>query len=218
MDVVDGVLRSAASAGGQALRAATGLVALRPAAKPLHPRGAVLGATLARHGSRPPSGVPWIDSTGEDRVLVRESRAVGAPSPLPDIFGLAVRVPYDGGHADLLLASTGLGRVTRFVLTAGRAPDSRPLTTLLPYRAPAGPLVLAAVYAERLRVTLAWAAGSGAWHRFAELTLDEHPAPGADDAPVSFDPVRNSLPGLAPYAWVTRLREPAYAAARRSRD
>ena len=174
-------LHSAASAGGQVLRAATGVIALRRAAKPLHPRGAVLGATLVREGSRSPSGVGWIDTPGEDRVLVRESRAVGTTSGLPDFFGLAVRVPVNDSQADLLFASTGLGRVTRFVLTVGRTPESRPLTTLLPYRAPAGPLVLSAVYAERRRLTFAWAAGSGAWHRFAELTLDEHlarPLPG----------------------------------------
>jgi hypothetical protein len=35
---------------------------------------------------------------------------------------------------------------------------------------------------------------------------------------VSFDPVRNVLPGLAPYDWVRRLREPAYLTARRSRS
>jgi hypothetical protein len=48
---------------------------------------------------------------------VRQSRAVGLPSPAPDIFGLAVRVPTEGGrHGDLLFATTGLGRITRFTL------------------------------------------------------------------------------------------------------
>ena len=216
VNVVDTTVRAASSAGGQVLRAATGLVSHRPAAKPLHPRGAVLRGTLHRHGSRSPSGVPWIDRAGEDRVVVRESRAVGAPSPTPDIFGLALRVPVEGSHADLLFASTGLGRLSRFTLTFGRAPYSRPLTTLLPYRAPAGPLVLSAVYVDRRRVSLAWAAKWGRWHRFAELVMDEEPSE-ADDQPVSFDPVRHQLPGLRTYSWVRRLREPSYARARRSR-
>ena len=37
------------------------------------------------------------------------------------------------------------------------------------------------------------------------------------DPMVSFDPVRNAVPGLEQYRWVTRLREPSYAVARRSR-
>ena len=34
---------------------------------------------------------------------------------------------------------------------------------------------------------------------------------------MSFDPVRNVLPGLEIYPWVRRLREPSYATARDSR-
>jgi hypothetical protein len=41
-----------------------------------------------------------------------------------------------------------------------------------------------------------------------------------DEAPnqaMSFDPVRNQLPGLTQYAWVRGLREPSYRTARQSR-
>ena len=51
----------------------------------------------------------------------------------------------------LLLASTGLGRLTRFTLTAARSPYRRPLTTLLPYRTPAGAVLLSAVFRARAR-------------------------------------------------------------------
>lgn len=211
------VVRAASYAGGQVLRAATGLVATRPAAKPLHPHGSVVPGTLRRLGSAVPSGAPWLDDAGEDRVLVRHSRAVGLPAPAPDVHGLALRVPTSGGgHGDLLLASTGLGRLTRFTITASRSPHGRPLTTLLPYRTPAGPVLLSAVFHDSTALGLAWAVGTGSWHRFAELVLDE--GPGDDpDAPLSFDPVANRLPGLEPYDWVTRLREPAYRTARRTR-
>jgi hypothetical protein len=59
-------------------------------------------------------------------VLVRQSRAVGLPPRVPDIFGLAVQVPtQDGRHVDLLLASTGVGRLTRFTLAPpGRTGDA----------------------------------------------------------------------------------------------
>ena len=65
-------------------------------------------------------------------------------------------------------------------------------------------------------LVLAWAVGSGAWHPFAELRLHDQPVDQADTL-LSFEPVRNLLPGLVTYEWVRRLREPAYAAARRSR-
>jgi hypothetical protein len=215
------VLRSgagaASSAGGQVLRAATRLVTRRPAAKPLHPRGFVVSGILRRYGGDADTGSAWLDQADVETVLVRQSRAIGLPPSMPDIFGLAVRVPTSHGqHGDLLFASTGLGRVTRYTLTASRTPFGRPLTTLLPYRAPAGPVLLSAVFRDETTVALAWAIGSGAWHSFAELTLREAPASQAD-APVSFDPVRNTLPGLENYEWVRRLREPSYADARATR-
>ena len=162
MSALDATVRAASSAGGQILNAATGMLTARPAAKPLHPRGSVVHGTLHRFGAEDSTGASWIDQTGEDDVLVRQSRAVGLPAPLPDIFGLAIRVPTEGGsHGDLLLASTGLGA----------------FTTLLLHTDP----------------------------------VDEA------DMPVSFEPVRHPLPGLETYDWVRRLREPAYATARRSR-
>src|SRR5689334_13350477 len=108
MSALHGVARAASSAGGRVLRAATGVVAARPAAKPLHPRGSVVTGTLHRFGADAKAGVAWLDQPGDDRVLVRRSRAIGLPSPAPDVFGLAVRVPTDGGYGDLLFASTGL--------------------------------------------------------------------------------------------------------------
>jgi hypothetical protein len=217
MRAVHSAVRAASSAAGQVLRAATGLVAARPTAKPLHPRGSVVRATLHRFGGGGGSGVAWLDDAGEDDVLVRQSRAVGLPSPAPDIFGLAVRVPReDGGHGDLLFASTGLGRLTRFTLTLARSPGGRPLSTLLPYRTPAGAVLLSAVFRDERTVELAWATGSGDWNPFADLVLHED-AGDAGDMLLSFDPVRNVLPGLETYPWVRRLREPSYATARRSR-
>jgi hypothetical protein len=217
MSALHSAARTASSAGGQLLRVATGIVAARPAAKPLHPRGSVVRGTLYRVGAEEGTGAAWLDQAGADTVLVRQSRAVGLPPPAPDIFGLAVRVPTGGGrHGDVLFASTGLGRVSRFTLIPARSPYSRPLTTLLPYRTPAGPVLLSAVFQDETTVALAWAIGSGAWHRFARLVLHEDPV-GQEDARLSFEPVGNVLPGLETYDSVRRLRAPAYATARRSR-
>ncbi len=209
-------VRAAASAGGTALAAATrGLAALRPAAKPLHPLGSVVTGTLVRRGGASSSGVDWLDRAGHDEVVVRFSRAIGLPAPAPDIHGLALRVLTPDAGGDLLLASTGWGSIGRFLLSFGGNPGSRPLTTLLPYRTPNGPVVIGARAVAPDTYELSWSRATGEWHPFARLTVTDEEAPDRD---ISFDPVRNRLPGLEQYPWVVRLREPAYFRARRSRD
>ena len=211
-----GLGRGLGALGGRALAAATSAVAaVRPAPKPLHPDGVVLHGRLRRTGSAQATGVPWLDEPGRDTVVLRTSRAVGLRPPWPDVHGLAVRVlDGDAGTGDLLLASTGSGRVGRFLLTAAVDPHRWPLTTLLPYRTPSGPVVVAARWEEWGEYALSWAHPTGPWHPFGALvpTRTEH-----EDQTISFDPVRRQLPGLEQYPAVVRLREPAYARARRSR-
>lgn len=218
MNVVPLAVRSAAAVGGQALRAATStLAAARPAAKPLHPRGSLVPGVLERFGTVS-TGAAWLDEPGEHQALVRQSRAVGLPPVAPDIFGLAVRVMLEHDtYGDLLFASTGLGRISRFTLTASRSPYRRPLTTLLPYRTPVGPVVLAAVHTDAHTVDLSCAVLTGEWQSFGRLRLGTDGPATATDAPISFDPLLNTLPGLENYGWVRRLREPSYLTARRSR-
>lgn len=222
MSVLASLGRAASAGGGAALGlAARTAGAVRPAAKPLHPAGRVVAARLRRHGLTEPTGVGFLDEAGEDQVLVRESRAVGLPGWLPDIHGLAIRVTNpDDSLGDLLLASTGWGRISRFVLTASRTTYGRPMTTLLPYRTAQGPLLVGARSGQprsdqQRIVRLAWALGSGPWRRFADLTLSEEEVL---DPTSSFDPVLNRIPGLEQYPSVVRLREPAYHGARRSRE
>lgn len=217
MKLTGRTITSAASVGGAGLAgAARAVAAVRPAAKPLHPKGDLVSGELVRTGTGQgaATGVAWLDEAGWDQVMVRLSRAVGMPRALPDIHGLAMRVPLgDGRHGDVLFATTGTGRWTRFLLAPGWKVQ-RPMTTLLPYRTPAGPVVLAIRAVAEERYELAHALGGGEWRRFGELVLAGTTGP---DPTVSFDPVGNPLPGLEFYDWVTRLREPAYLIARRTR-
>ncbi len=202
-------------AGGAVLAAGTQVVStLRPARKPLHPRGDVIEGRVYRQGSSQPTGVEWIDRAGEDEGVVRRSRAIGLPPQAPDIHGLALRVHTPEGDGDLLFASTGLGRLSRFVLTASRQPRGRPMTTLLPYDTDAGPLLLGAVGVGPETYELSWARPTGDWHGFGVLRLSARPGADRD---LSFDPVRHQLAGLRQYPSVVRLREPAYLRARLSR-
>jgi hypothetical protein len=159
------------------------------------------------------SGVPWLDDAGTDEVVVRTSRAIGLPRPWPDVRGIALRLELGGRDADLLFATTGWGRLTRFLLTAARSADDQPYTTLLPYRTPQGPVVLGLRPAGDGVFDLERAYGTGAWKACGRLSLDGRYAGPA----LSFDPVRSPVPGLPPYAWVAALRRPSYRAAQRGR-
>lgn len=204
---------------GEVVGGVFGLVSrVRRAARPLHPIGSVGTGVLTRHGSTPRCGIDWIDEPGDDEVLLRVSRSVGVPAPGPDVFGLALRVPVgdEGSYGDVLFSGSGTGRLSRFVLLPGWAPSDRAMGTLLPYLSPGGPLLLLADPTGETTFALRWAVGRGPWTRFATLEV-EPGAAVADDAPISFDPVRHTLPGLTPYPWVRRLREPSYRTARQHR-
>jgi hypothetical protein len=157
--------------------------------------------------------VPWLDDPGEDEAVVRFSRSIGLPDAWPDIHGLALRLGPDDAAGDLLFASTGRGRAGRFLLTAGRRPPDRPMTTLLPYRTGRGPVLLGAFPLRTGTYELCWARGTGAWHDFGALEL----AGRARPREISFDPVQHRVDGLEHYPAVTLLREPAYRSARHSR-
>jgi hypothetical protein len=133
--------------------------------------------TVERHGSGLPSGSAWLDEPGRDEVVVRVSRAIGLPDAVPDIHGLAVRVPTPAGVGDLLFASTGWGLVGRFVLTFGGGPESRPMTTLLPYRTARGPALLGVRAIEAQAYEMSWCRPRGEWHAFAELRITDDEAP-----------------------------------------
>jgi hypothetical protein len=209
--------RGATALTGKALEGVFAAVAhVRPADKPLHPRGDLHDVSIERLGLLEGVGVPWIDEPGQSTGLVRLSRATGLPPSLPDIHGLALRVLDDDTPADLLFATTGLGRLTRFVLLPAQHAGQLAYTTLLPYRTPSGPVTLAArpVGADTREVTLSCAAIGGPWRSFARMIL----GPSTTQVAPSFDPVLNQLPGLDYYAWATNLREGSYRAARRSRS
>lgn len=225
--------RGPVAATGAGLAAALGVVGRARRAKALHPAGAVLAGTLERHG-RARSGIAWLDARGEDGVVVRLSRGGGLPPALPDVLGLAIRWVGDDDAlpVDLLLSTTGSAPFLRHVLRPWRTGGSGPFTTLVPFRAPRGPVLLAAVpeppralpaapealaavlARSPMTLNLAYAAPLGPWRSFGRLVVRGAVGPGVD-LPVRFDPLRTP-PGLDTYPWVAALREPAYREARRA--
>jgi hypothetical protein len=214
---------------GRLVAVPLGAIARWRGGKPMHPRGAVFDALLERRGGA--HGVSWLDARAADAVVVRLSRGTGLPASLPDLLGLAIRLPGDGAPVDLLLTSTGRGRLTRLVPVL-RRDTAAFYSSIMGYRSDAGSLRLAAfpeadevpsdprplaaaVSRDGLRFTLAVCRGLGPWRPFARLTLRE-PLP-ALDPDVRFDAVQNPPPGLVPDGPMARFRAPAYARARAAR-
>ncbi|TDD06392.1 hypothetical protein E1181_12955 [Saccharopolyspora terrae] len=197
-----------------------GAVARMRRGKPLHPHGTVYEAVLRRAGSPQPWAVEWLDEAGENHGLVRISRSMGLPKLLPDVFGLAFTFSGPSGDRhDLLLATTGLRPSLRFFLLPRREPFSGTYGSLLPYSAAGGLVLLAAVPlapdGSVASFRLLAATPTGRWWPFGRLDLTGRAAATADQ-PVRFDPTLHVLPGFAWPPAIEQLREPAYAAARRT--
>ncbi|MBM9460758.1 hypothetical protein JK386_12665 [Nocardioides sp. zg-536] len=211
------VITTVADAAGRTLAAMTsGIAALRSADKPLHPEGEMRAGTLVRTGAVELTGASWLDDLGQDDVLVRVSHAIGLPGPVPDIEGLALRIPSAGDddrYGDVLLATTGWNPLMRHVLVPAWSREQT-FTTLLPYRTLTGPVVLGARPLGPDDFELSWARLGKDWQAFGALHLAERLP---EQTEVSFDPVLHVPDGLEQYPWVERLRERSYATARRAR-
>jgi hypothetical protein len=205
---------------GLALAAAAALTGVLRRDKPLHPAGHHGTGRLTLSTSVPDLGVPALAAGGTRPCVVRWSRAMGLPRGWPDIEGLALRLPgasQHGDDADLLLASTGEHRWSRYLLTLRRPRRFGRLTTLLPVRAGGRALTFAldpvTGGADGLPPTsyvLEVARGKGPWQRLGQLDV----AWSEGDTTDRFDPVARPLDGVEQYAFVEALREPAYVAAR----
>jgi hypothetical protein len=224
--------KSFSGAAGLAFSAAFKVLKVLRPDRPIHPAGVALTGTVERRPGSVGSGIPWIDSAGIQMVSGRLSRSLGMPPGWPDILGLALRITTETGPADVLLASTPMSWPGRLVLTAHRYASNSRLTSLMPYKGPKGPVLLAArpentgkglpATPDAFRRALAtgtWTLGlyharpTGRWIRFGTLvlTLD----PGKSDLSTRFDPLMHPLPGARTYKWAGRLRKPSYEVARR---
>lgn len=178
-------------------------------ARAVHPRGVTVTGELSGTGPFPTAAT----------VTVRLSKGAGTGRGLPDVLGLALRVPTESGAWDVLLSTTGEGRFSRLLPKPVRGWRGARLGSLLPYRYRGELLWLMAVPGEGeppTRFTIHASGTDARWHQVAGVTL--HPGHG-DPAPVAFDPMLNRPQGLelAP-RWLANLREQAYAGSRRGRQ
>jgi hypothetical protein len=211
----------ASGAAGRVLAAVfAGIRAIRQP-RPIHPKGTVyLGNVTRVNPAGRNSGISWIDAppaSGEQEVVVRISRSVGLPPPLPDVLGLAFKFTTERGAADLELASSWFGLPGRFILRPTRSLRGA-FGSLMPYRGESGPVLVSARIRDRdgevWKIDLFHASPSSTWRRFAVVSVKPVGLP--DPPNLRFDPVVNPLPGAGTYDWTRRLRQGSYRAARRS--
>lgn len=202
-------------------------------ARLFHPVGVLASGTIKRVAP-PGEGLPM--ETGD--VVGRVSKGIGLPGALPDIAGLAWRMPpqHDGATPwDVLLASTIRGGIGRVLLSPVATWSGATFSSLMPLRLEVGVWWLRArlvtpidvrglaldTIRRRIRSTgidfeIEQAAGTGDFLPLARLTL-RNIAPDGDD--VAFDPTLHSDPAvrLLP-GWLTDFRRAAYRRSREGRD
>src|SRR5215204_51239 len=134
-----GAHRLAVDAAGFAVGGAlAGMAALRRG-KAVHPHGAVYEAQLVvPHLDGPLGRTELFGTPASRRALVRFSRSLGLPRPLPDLLGMSVRVPdaYGSGrHQDFLMVSSVDAPVLHHIFVPSSDVQERLYSSSLPYLA-----------------------------------------------------------------------------------
>lgn len=225
---VGGVAFGALLAAGAALRRG----------KVVHPHGVVFSARLVVAGApAAPRAAALLSEPAEHGALVRFSRALGLPQPLPDLLGMSIRVLDAYGperHQDLLLVTSADRPVVHHIFLPARDAQQRPYTSSLPFRAGnerflVGALPVAdsprptggddltrvrnAAATGRLRFELAVAPIMGRFVSVGELRVGAELPPRYDALP--FEPWRGDG-GLQPVGVINAMRPIAYPLAHRA--
>lgn len=213
------------------VEAAFGTLARFRSGRAVHPRGVVFEATVTLDATSATGRA--LGGPATRPAIVRASKSVGLPGRLPDLLGMALRVPTGpDGAFDVLLASAGRRGFAHQLLLPSASWGGRAYGTVLPYLVDGRRLVLGLEPEPELRsdradpAELAAAVGRGP----VGFTVTEMPVGGrrraigrlvleraADGGSIAFDPVLNALPRLRPVRLFSALREWAYTGSRRGR-
>ncbi|HEY8582875.1 MAG TPA: hypothetical protein VIL49_08000 [Capillimicrobium sp.] len=173
----------------------------------LHPVGAAFEAEVDLGPTAPEPLGPGRTVPG----IARVSRGAGLPQPLPDVQGIALKLPSlhgPGRDQDLLFATAWARHLLRPVLRD----DSVELSTILPYALPGGEqLVFGLIPCGDGRYDLVSAPVGGRWREpWGEVRLGRRlPQTVAEE--LRFHPY-TSAPDLRPAGPLNALRVPAYRA------
>ena len=209
-------------------------------AKAAHPVGAVYEAVLrVDGGAHVPSAATLLAAPGEHRAIVRFSRSLGLPRRLPDLFGVAIRLPEvhgRGRHQDLLMVTSVDAPLLHHIFIPVVDPQQAPYSCSLPYRAgderflvgvqplPASPRLPGRTVDERLeraaatgklRFALSIAPLTGRFAPVGELRVGQRLPDQLNG--IRFNPW-NTGGGLEPAGALNRLRAYAYPASQAGWD
>jgi hypothetical protein len=225
-------MRAASELIGTSVGGVLAAVAAVRRGKAVHPNGVVHAARLVVDGSPDaPRASTLLSEPGDHAAIVRFSRSVGVPRPIPDLLGASIRVPDaygHGRHQDFMLVTSVDAPVAHHVFVPATDVQQRPYTSSLPYRAgderflvgllphpssprPSGDDELErlgiAARTRRLRFRLAVAPLMGRFRQVGELWIGER-LPAELDA-LRFNPI-NSGGGLEPAGVLNGARDRAY--------
>lgn len=181
-------------------------------ARVFHPHGTTHTCRVVADGLDPDArwGADLLDRAAEHEGVVRISRGAGLPRPLPDVEGLALRLPglgVDGGPLDLLVNSAW-----RYAFVPSAV--SRTWSAVLPHRTGAGRLVLVGARPRPGGFTLlASAPPVGRWLPWGRIELGEV----RDGERLRFRPTLGA-PDLVPVALFRALRGRSYGVSQDLRE
>jgi hypothetical protein len=177
-------------------------------ARVFHPRGQASAGTVRTDGGGA-WGARLLDEAGRHDVVVRVSRGVGLPAPLPDVVGLAVRfggLGKGGGPLDLLVNTSGGPPGLRHLFLP--APIGRTFSSVLPYRTGSGRTVMLGARSDGEGWELLAAPLAGGWTRWGRLTLGAA-LPDAESEELRFLPTVGA-DDLQPVALFRAVRDLSY--------
>jgi len=202
--------RVAMDAGGFAVGSLFAALAASRHAKGLHPYGPAFAARVSIDGAQhAPRGSALLAQPAEHEAILRFSRALGLPAPLPDLLGAGLRIPDvygPGRHQDILLTSTVDRPVLRRVFLPACGFAARPYGSGVSYRAGTDTFRLGLVPLSARTFALCCSAG-GPFRAVGRVELGARLAPPAEA--LRLHPY-NCGGGLEPVGLVNRLRDYAY--------
>jgi hypothetical protein len=217
---------------GYGLGALLAAIAAVRGGKAVHPAGVVYAARVIVDGApAAPRASELLSRPSTWRAVVRFSRSLGLPRPLPDLLGVSLRVLDAYGprrHQDVLMVSSVDLPVLHHLFVPATDFQQRPYSSSLPYRAGEDTVILGvtgdptsprlpgsdefdrldrAAASGRLVFGLAVASVNGRFQRVGSLVVEDR-LPQAVDA-LRFNPF-NCGGGLEPVGVLNRLRDYAY--------
>jgi hypothetical protein len=201
----------AANATGVAIGTVLATVARLRRGKAVHPKGVVFEGRLIVTGApAAPAAARLLSTPAEHRVIVRFSRSLGIPRPLPDLLGISIRVPDaygPGEHQDMLFVTSADIPIVHHIFLPATDLQQRAYSGSLPYRAGNEKFIVGVLPDGTDRFKLAVAPVMGRFQPVADLQIGGR-LPDELDA-LRFNPW-NTGGGMNPVGVLNGARDAAY--------